>query len=116
VRDIKFRVWKEGEKVRPVNLWFFKEKDILDVDDLDRDGYVLMQYTGLKDVHGTEIYECDICRQTFNHKTTVGRVTINPTQGVKVGIEPIWPHDVIVIGNVYDNPELLLPAVAETVV
>lgn len=111
MRDIKFRVWKKGDQVRPVNLYFFEETGILDTDDLDMYGYVLMQYTGLKDVHGTEIYECDICRQTFNNKTTVGRVTINPTQGVKVGLEPIWPHDVIVIGNIYDNPELLLPTV-----
>ena len=66
----------------------------------------LMQYTDLKDKHGKEIYEGDICKQAFSEEQTTGVVEVSHTQGVMVGLKPVWPHDVEVIGNIYENPEL----------
>lgn len=65
------------------------------------------QYTGLKDKNEKEIYEGDICKQIFDHNGNMGEVKIEVTRGVVVGGIPAWPHDIEIIGNIYENPELL---------
>lgn len=43
-------------------------------------------------------------------KETVGDVRIELTRGTVLGGHtPIWPHSVEIIGNIYENPELLEP-------
>lgn len=70
--------------------------------------YILMQYTGLKDRHGVEIYEGDIIRIKNNHgyfiKKSVAWNNGNRWQGFRVGK---GDREIEVIGNVYENPELL---------
>ena len=61
-REIKFRGWHEDEGIMPVSaidfsgnmIWLHERMET------DLDECVLMQYTGLKDKNGKEIYEGDI--------------------------------------------------------
>lgn len=67
------------------------------------------QYTGLKDKNAKGIYEGDIVRLAFI-ADTVGVVTWE-TDGWKiideVGAMYQWDERTEVIGNIYENPELL---------
>ena len=64
MREIKFRAWdKSCDKMRGI-------KDIKDCFSIRSDGfvnenYILMQYTGLKDVNGEDIYEGDVLEFPF---------------------------------------------------
>lgn len=78
----------------------------------------LMQYTGLKDKNGKEIYEGDIVRLTPNRGVEDDKIVTGPVvmgkHGVYVGndgwqnygIHTHWIETEI-IGNIYENPELL---------
>ena len=116
MREIKFRAWCTiFKKMWPVAALNFDHNVCLVVDrennDWDQmDNYIIMQYTGLKDRAGVEIYEGDILR------------VLTPGSG---GCAPIqwrgngwWmtqndvqhlPNEewLEVIGNIHENPELL---------
>ena len=81
----------------------------------------IMQYTGLKDKNGVEIYEGDILEVEKNedgtYKGTInGNTFFDRFQGysskIKVdGVHDIytlrnWNNHVRIIGNIYENPEL----------
>jgi len=70
MREIKFRAWHKGQKQMftalyltfggKIGIWNYEETEIDFASDYP---YLeLMQYTGLKDKNGKEIYEGDICR------------------------------------------------------
>lgn len=120
MREIKFRAWYKGEP-HPIcsdelEEWekpkmFYGVEHLYDggVDGLggvssfgsliDDPDYILMQYTGLKDKNGVEIYEGDILKKVL-HKT--GLELINVAQWKDTS----W-DGYEVIGNVHENPELL---------
>ena len=131
MREIKFRVW---DKVHEEMINWEQYKDELVSSDFTDEGLILMQYTGLKDRDGVEIYVGDIVKQFFSVSTgyldeTVegehtGEVVIIASKGVCMRNPSMYDTDsdetiktnqykhVVsyrskVIGNVFENPELL---------
>ncbi len=119
MREIKFRAWRRDlKKLYPSwDIWVTNLYDFEFADQLD-----LMQYTGLKDckrdvVHpnGQEIYEGDIVRTLSRGWLFTGAV-VWKRDGWDVDVEKsagdgLWYGGLgdvqEVIGNIYENPELL---------
>lgn len=122
-REIKFRVWDEEEKTmwRHENIGYinFYDKVIWlrhgGFLDMDYNPCTLMQYTGLKDKNGKEIYEGDIVKRepmSPGGLDRIGKITFE--DGViwlESNVDSVCLYDEIdeleVIGNIYENPELL---------
>lgn len=120
MREIKFRAW-DGSKMYTIDLykymsWHEGAQDREMPHEARTNG--LMQYTGLKDKNGVEIYEGDLVkfgspRKTFTPlepASKVGEVmyvygSFN-LDGNLLGDVTDW-HECEVIGNIYENPDLL---------
>lgn len=120
----KFRAWDKTEnKMWNVEAIYIEDEWVKVNDgsiygttkDLVRD-YVLMQSTGLKDKNGVEIYEGDIVRYNRGISWSVEKfpyVVKNSMEGFVFEYGLIQHRlskkieYVTVIGNIYENPELL---------
>lgn len=136
MRDIKFRAWdKEFEKMtyfddeeydyRPplafrLDQVFKKDINYNDYEDFEykdiTDKLEIMQFTGLHDKNGKEIYEGDIIQYEDITKGLVrysekyAQYVLVNTGSVKDEFEPLGDYNMEVfeiIGNEYDNPDLL---------
>lgn len=122
---IKFRAWDYKEIIMPEDLYIIidgEEKEVSKVV-LNNNGmysnelmnYELMQYTGLKDKNEKEIYEGDIVKiQTVKVNEDdyiIGTVVYSEYEGMyltnKGYILGRISHRAEVIGNIYENKDLL---------
>jgi len=116
MREIKFRAWDNGEMLNDVIPTNYGEIITVHpmINDLKlRKVDAIMQYTGLKDKNGKEIYEGDIVEKNEGEYSREvieygGEQTDYESGGYAYGIFLEWSIDsYIVIGNIYENPELL---------
>lgn len=132
MREIKFRVWdNDGEIMdtsESVDELFSRVQEELKLPlelRTNRGIYlpffksnVYMQYTGLKDKNGVEIYEGDIVNAVYFKNKWIGKIIFNDNMAC---FELYVKHEdghinsyligdmnsIEVIGNIYENPELL---------
>lgn len=114
MRDIKFRAWdkRENEMIEEFHtttLW-----ELHDFWEPEESNYVLMQATGLTDKNGKEIYEGDIV-STAPHMPDDLVDAYYEVVKWDQKVVTYWPFnqpdlkadDCEVIGNIYENPEIL---------
>lgn len=123
-REIKFRAWDKKHKEMILDIAIFPEYNWLVMSDNDalaereqakKGQIILMQYTGLNDKNGKEIYEGDIVSVDYKeekavveyeHGGFIVRSWIYPG-GVGYLQQFSEPNSLEVIGNIYSNPDLL---------
>ena len=136
-RVIKFRAWDNWQKIMCYEvdvyspggdaLWWtgqhrYPEGNKADFFDSNGNGNILMQFTGLHDKNGNEIWEGDIvliptgeesvkkirCEIRWNQTDCafVG-VFVHVKTGYRDTLLDFMPSTMEVLGNIYQNPELL---------
>ncbi|KHO63375.1 phage uncharacterized protein TIGR01671 [Thermoanaerobacter sp. YS13] len=125
MREIKFRAWHKERKEmyyqdKPIQADFIFMGNTLAVDCkqikefIPYEKVVLMQYTGLKDKNNKEIYEGDIVRYFdgmtggiyFDEEFAAFRIEWLKCDKYS-NIEEIIAKNCEVVGNIFQNPELL---------
>ena len=105
-REIKFRAWSTGNK-RMVE---FDLNDLMygthSLDTVDLKYWIVTQYTGLKDKNGKEIYEGDVLALHDGQKWFI-RNFIHDSYHLEYMLRTEKDETCEVIGNIYENPELL---------
>ena len=124
MREIKFRIWlKEKKAIFEVILIDYVSKKVtyllervghlLSIRDAKFNDVELMQYTGLKDKNGKEIYEGDIVtlhnsRYKVIFKTEGARFVLrNDEFELEITFINNNNERMEIIGNIYENPELM---------
>ena len=137
MREIKFRCWDKKEKtmkgIKEIQFMADPEPYVIMTPTMIGESYkplsdiILMQYTGLKDKNGKEIYEGDIVKP-IPLSSWMSQLYQVVFRGMAFGLQGLkkYPHndaleytfdtrtnpnikeiDLEVIGNIYENPELL---------
>ena len=124
MREIKFRAWdKNADRMLhfdTTNIMMTLEGIAYLPDDIEPNGFrnihkqvELMQYTGLKDKNGKEIYEGDLLHNSmdkepfyiiqWDSRNACFELGDDGNKLSKFAVHEFWE----VIGNIYNNPELI---------
>ena len=113
MREIKFKAWDKTDKFMtdPFYLGSLNAGDGYD------DKWIILQFTGLKDTNGTDIYEGDIVKASIYSDETPSVLEVRFHKGCfeidyedsESDVVPIgwFAGSLEVTGNVFENPELL---------
>jgi len=137
MREIKFRIYDKELKETHIerlqdlcedDYWYDGETEVWSVlkDCNDKqERFVALQYTGLKDKNGKEIYEGDIVQHFYEYSDVTDRYLVDydedelsyvfqklSNKNNFIALEDLYDEDygdyaVEIIGNIYQNPELL---------
>lgn len=132
MREIKFRVWNKTDEEMCYlleNGWSFGPSEEVrafsweDVFAAREQDLIPLQYTGLKDKNGVEIYEGNILQSSNGEKNLYPVVWSKSDSGFKrqhkfiqkyegeqweeTALITIHAKSFIVVGNIHENPELL---------
>jgi uncharacterized phage protein (TIGR01671 family) len=121
-RIFKFRAWdiKENFMAKEIQTMYdgyCKDKKTSDnygwmssFTDFLEEWYIIIQYTGLKDKKGNEIYENDI----VSYEDNVYQVIVNESMQIpvlesEVGQVPLYKcnNEIEVVGNIFEDAQLL---------
>ena len=124
MRPIKFRAWNTTTKmmvdlkaITPLAMAHGLKQDGLFIP--FNEAWLLMQFTGLHDKNGKEIWEGDILRSVYGEADNIAGVVVycafefiiqRPRRKSWHQFGPIVDeegHGYEVLGNIYENPELL---------
>lgn len=128
MRELKFRAWgRYGDEIgntgKPQMIHDWQERGLVECVGFDGGRHFdIMQYTGLKDENGEKVYEGDILENVKGHRFVMeygglafGWRGLTPYANgmVKFSYDTITNPNITelteleVIGNIYENPELL---------
>lgn len=127
MREIKFKIYdkelkeyhiEELQDLSEDDYWYDGDTEVWSVlydCNHEQERFVALQYTGLKDKNGEEIYEGDILKfKMYDGKYENYKIVFRNAEFEAINEEDtnfistdIWNVYGEVIGNIYENPELL---------
>jgi len=114
MKEIKFRTWDTYRRLMttPAIIIGGKEYNVWSENISKPDDTIYMQYTGLKDKNGKDIYEGDILNYVDGDYGSEQAYSVTFKYGMfYLGNDSLWHYTSSgkykIIGNIHENPELL---------